>query len=237
MDILNWLYSVKNKFARTSVENPDKDLIALGADVSYVKRGDKYQTYVVPFGSAVAELEGNVLRTGIYDNNDGPYSFGVGYPVMTKTTTKVIDTPASPTLLATNLQGWKVSGSVDIDSGNSGDMIYLGSIEYPFFPFWATFPWKTSGQVYTWDDNNSEDVFTPLANGAFVFDNDTYNKVKCDFYITTQFYPTPTGEGMDLYLVYDATAANPTAEVVYTTVSFEFEFLRPEGYDPTFIYY
>ena len=47
MDILNWVYLIKNKFTRTTVENPATDLIVLGADVSYQKRGDKYQNYVM----------------------------------------------------------------------------------------------------------------------------------------------------------------------------------------------
>lgn len=48
MDILNWLYLVKNKFTRTTIENPATDLVVLGADVSYAKRGDKYQNYAIP---------------------------------------------------------------------------------------------------------------------------------------------------------------------------------------------
>jgi len=47
MDILNWLYLVKNKFTRTTVETPATDLILLGADVGFQKRGDKYQNYVM----------------------------------------------------------------------------------------------------------------------------------------------------------------------------------------------
>lgn len=47
MDILNWLYLVKNKFTRTTIENPTTDLIVLGADVGFQKRGDKYQNYVM----------------------------------------------------------------------------------------------------------------------------------------------------------------------------------------------
>ena len=53
MDILNWLYLVKNKFTRTTVENPATDLMVLGADVSYAKRGDKYQNYAVPVSGIV----------------------------------------------------------------------------------------------------------------------------------------------------------------------------------------
>ena len=47
MDILNWLYLVKNKFTRTTIENPATDLIVLGADVGFQKRGDKYQNYAM----------------------------------------------------------------------------------------------------------------------------------------------------------------------------------------------
>lgn len=47
MDILNWLYLVKNRFTRTTIENPSTDLVILGADVSFLKRGDKYQNYAM----------------------------------------------------------------------------------------------------------------------------------------------------------------------------------------------
>ena len=53
MDILNWLYLVKQKFTRTTVENPATDLMVLGADVSFTKRGDKYQNYAVPVSGIV----------------------------------------------------------------------------------------------------------------------------------------------------------------------------------------
>ena len=44
MDILNWLYSKVSVKVKSTL-NSNKDLIALGADVSFQKRGDKYQTY------------------------------------------------------------------------------------------------------------------------------------------------------------------------------------------------
>jgi hypothetical protein len=47
MDILNWIYLVKNKFTRTTIESPATDLVVLGADVGFQKRGDKYQNYVM----------------------------------------------------------------------------------------------------------------------------------------------------------------------------------------------
>ena len=45
MDILNWVYLLKNKLVKTTVQNPEKDLVVLGNNVSWVKRGDKYQSY------------------------------------------------------------------------------------------------------------------------------------------------------------------------------------------------
>jgi hypothetical protein len=45
MDILNWVYLLKNKLVKTTVQDPTQDLVILGNNVSYVKRGDKYQSY------------------------------------------------------------------------------------------------------------------------------------------------------------------------------------------------
>jgi len=58
MDILNWLYLVKKGFTRTTVETPDKDLILLGADATFVKRGDKYQNYVMTVADFMISAKG-----------------------------------------------------------------------------------------------------------------------------------------------------------------------------------
>ena len=47
MDILNWLHIKKQQLIRTTLDSP-KDLVVLGADVSFQKRGDKYQSYAMP---------------------------------------------------------------------------------------------------------------------------------------------------------------------------------------------
>lgn len=55
MDILNWLYSKVSVKVKNTL-NSNKDLIALGANVGYEKRGDKYQTYcmtVEDFGNSL----------------------------------------------------------------------------------------------------------------------------------------------------------------------------------------
>jgi hypothetical protein len=45
MDIINWVYLLKNKLVKRTVQNPEQDLLVIGNKVSYVKRGDKYQSY------------------------------------------------------------------------------------------------------------------------------------------------------------------------------------------------
>lgn len=45
MDILNWVYLLKNKLVKKTVQDPKQDLVILGNNVSYTKRGDKYQSY------------------------------------------------------------------------------------------------------------------------------------------------------------------------------------------------
>jgi len=47
MDILNWLHIKKQNLIRTTLDSP-QDLLVLGADVSFQKRGDKYQSYAMP---------------------------------------------------------------------------------------------------------------------------------------------------------------------------------------------
>ena len=47
MDILNWLHIKRQALIRTVLDSP-QDLVILGADVSFQKRGDKYQSYAMP---------------------------------------------------------------------------------------------------------------------------------------------------------------------------------------------
>ena len=47
MDILNWLHIKKQNLIRTTLDSP-QDLLVFGADVSFQKRGDKYQSYAMP---------------------------------------------------------------------------------------------------------------------------------------------------------------------------------------------
>lgn len=58
MDILNWLYLVKNNFVRTTPSS-NNDLLVLGAKVGFNKRGDKYQNYALSIG----DLANNTAST------------------------------------------------------------------------------------------------------------------------------------------------------------------------------
>jgi hypothetical protein len=83
MDILNWLYLVKNKFTRTTVENPSTDLIVLGADVSFTKRGDKYQNYVM----TAADFAASFVNPQFISTTDGTIVTG---STSVKTSTSVL---------------------------------------------------------------------------------------------------------------------------------------------------
>jgi hypothetical protein len=72
MDILNWVYLLKNKLVKTTVQDPAQDLLVIGNNVSYAKRGDKYQSYgmtVEDFAAYVASTTGTQMNyvTGILD--------------------------------------------------------------------------------------------------------------------------------------------------------------------------
>lgn len=82
MDILNWLYLRTNKLIRTTPNNAQTDLVALGADVTFARRGDKYLTYAM----TLADLSnaGDAANTGYYtiDLNSMPF------PIVDVTTPK-----------------------------------------------------------------------------------------------------------------------------------------------------
>jgi hypothetical protein len=72
MDILNWVYLLKNKLVKTTVQDPTQDLVILGNNVTFAKRGDKYQSYgmtVEDFAAYVASTTDTQMNyvTGILD--------------------------------------------------------------------------------------------------------------------------------------------------------------------------
>jgi hypothetical protein len=67
MDIVNWLYLKKAELIRDAISNPE-DLVLLGADVSFDKRGDKYLTYAVPVSLLSGGGSSITLQTNGTDN-------------------------------------------------------------------------------------------------------------------------------------------------------------------------
>jgi hypothetical protein len=64
MDILNWLYLRKQQLIRTTANNADTDIVALGADVTFAKRDDLYKTYAMTLKDL--SVAGDVANTGYY---------------------------------------------------------------------------------------------------------------------------------------------------------------------------
>jgi hypothetical protein len=64
MDILNWLYIRRQQLIKTTPNNAQTDLVALGAEVPFSRRDDGYQTYAM----TLADLSnaGDVANTGYY---------------------------------------------------------------------------------------------------------------------------------------------------------------------------
>lgn len=63
MDILNWIYLKTSNLIRTKANNADTDLIAVGADVTFGRKGDSYQTYAMPIKDLVeAGCEANTVH-------------------------------------------------------------------------------------------------------------------------------------------------------------------------------
>jgi hypothetical protein len=227
MDILNWIYLKRQQLIKKLVNKPDTDLIVLGAEVPFTKRDDGYQTYAMTVADFAEEVRcGNdTLYTGIFDN----YPFPIGYPVILKTCTKVIDTPAFPTFLAVNLQGWKVTGSVQLVDNSFQGVIYLGTVENTGNAI-ENFPWKINGTVFTFDQAGGIEIQNTLANGALMHDvNNSINQP-----VNIIFVPVYFSGGFDLFLAYDT--VDLTAEL-QGVISFEYEFLQDLDIEPTFTYY
>jgi hypothetical protein len=79
MDILNWLRIKKENLIRATLDSP-KDLLVFGADVSFQKRGDKYQSYAVPAEDFIASFK----NPQFISTTDGANATGVTSSVKSK---------------------------------------------------------------------------------------------------------------------------------------------------------
>ena len=119
MDILNWIYMKTAGLVKTTANDPNTDLIALGAEVSFTQRGDGYQTYGMTLTDAVfsGETAINTITTGVYDTY--PY---IITPTFSKSTAKVIDEISGATYV-----GYKIQGQIELD-GATSYLEYLGTV-------------------------------------------------------------------------------------------------------------
>jgi hypothetical protein len=111
MDILNWLYLRKEQLIRKTANNSNTDLVALGADVTFAKRDDKYLTYAMTLKDL--SVAGDVANTGSYELDLGVTN------VVTVTTQKgIID-----------IIGMGVPGNIPGPSYATPELIYINNPE------------------------------------------------------------------------------------------------------------
>jgi hypothetical protein len=84
MDILNWLYTKAAGLVKTKANDPNTDLIALGANVGFNRRDDQYQTYGMTLKNAVQS--GCAANTAHYE-----LDMSVSNVVTVNTTRGIID--------------------------------------------------------------------------------------------------------------------------------------------------
>jgi hypothetical protein len=225
MDILNWLYMTTNGLARTKANEPKTDLVALGANVGFGKRGDKYQTYSMPLADAVkaGTDENNTYRTGIFD----AYPFIIT-PSMVKSST-VFEQNVTPIIpfvpLGTKFETYKITGVIDLTDTTNSDAIFLGTLDYLGLSFGA---FKITGTV-SYTDAVLGIIDTPLSTNSFVLDETTVLPTPATF-----IFNEDNGPGFrDLYLIYDAPAAIGN---ISCYVTFEYEIIFQEGTEVVFTY-
>lgn len=229
MDILNWLYLKTQGLVRTQVNDAKTDLVTLGAEVPFTTRGDGYQAYAMPLADAVHAgcVENNTYRTGIFDL----FPFYVT-PSMIPTCTRVEDTPAFPTLFASNLVGYKIGGAYDLNEDDTVVVEYLGTVESTDGASLFLLPFKSTGTATAYVNVPFPSPFvSAFANGAIIQDdNGDAKPAEIMTIALDQFSPI----ALDIYIV----ASSATAvDRMSAEVAFEFEFLIPEGREIKFTIY
>jgi len=218
MDILNWLSLKRQQLIKTKPNNAKTDLVVLGAEVPFTKRGDGYQSYAMPLADAVAAgaEENNTYDTLIY--TDFPY---IITPSMIKGST-IINDPNFGKLVT-----YKIVGAVDLQGSNPIDSIYLGTIEMLSGFYFGEY--KITGNVTFFD--GVEFYNSALANGADVKDDDTNLPIAAD--VMQIVVDTVNPVEKDLYLNWSSAAAL----TISATVIFELEILVFENAELTFTVY
>jgi hypothetical protein len=129
MDILNWLHIKKQNLIRTTLDSP-QDLLVLGADVSFQKRGDKYQSYAMPTQ--------DFIEAGLIANT-AHYELDITFTnVVTVNTIRgiidIINIGSFPFLplpaFATSIQGFINNPDLDLTAGNRDNIYIQYSVYY-----------------------------------------------------------------------------------------------------------
>ena len=129
MDILNWLHIKKQNLIRTTLDSP-QDLVVLGADVSFQKRGDKYQSYAMPAQDFIEA--GLIANTAHYELDITATSV-----VTVNTIRGIIDIintgslffPPDPAY-ASSIQGFINNPDLDLTAGNRDNIYIQYSVYY-----------------------------------------------------------------------------------------------------------
>lgn len=235
MDILNIISWIKGKRVVKTVD-PAKTLIPVALKDD--RRDDGYLACVMSVEDFANDIKAdcgltNTYRAGIYNI----YPFPIE-PTMIKTCTSIIDTPPSPTVLAVNLQGYKVGGTVEV-FGNQSYGVYMGSIEIPDTGQDIFIQWSITGAVTAYDNLGPDTVPVTSPLGLFnnVIDSDSGGVTYGQISFVTFPYTNPGVFGYDLVMFVDPTSFEPIVGNIEATVSFEYEFLIDATLTPSFIIY
>jgi hypothetical protein len=114
MDIVNWVYLKKAELIRQNLSDPT-DLVLLGADVTFDKRGDKYLSYAMTtadFADAIAGIigAGSGTVSSIDVNGGTGISVSPAGPITTFGTFTVTNTAPDQTVVLNNGAGISVTG-------------------------------------------------------------------------------------------------------------------------------
>lgn len=166
MDIVNWVYLKKAELIRQNLSDPT-DLVLLGADVTFDKRGDKYLSYAMTtadFAAAIADIigAGAGTVTSIDVNGGTGISVSPAGPITTSGTFTVTNTAPDQTVVLNNGTGINVTGT------------------YPNFTINAT---GGGGGSYTADNGITENPANNFQLGGDTYADSTFDTSR---YIDTQ---------------------------------------------------
>ena len=217
MDILNWIYLVKNKFTRTTVENPATDLLVIGADVSYAKRGDKYQNYVMTVEDFLASAARpykvyTALLTQSGGDNElqitgGTLTVGVSYQVDINTGGADFTNVGAPN---NEIGTWFVATGTTPTSWGTGALLYNTGA-----PVVAVLE-NTIGNI--WFTYNVVGIYTAESNSLFT-DKKTFQFINNDYTIGEdgQLIISNGGSDTTIYLASKDVAQLPIDGLFYLT--------------------